>query len=98
MIALDDDLAKCTDFDVAAVFATTPTTTTVNGIFTGGTDETLMFGQIAVERSNPSFTARTSLVGAVRTKMNVTINAVSYKVEKIEELGTGLTVIWLRTN
>jgi Phage Head-Tail Attachment. len=97
MIDIDSDLSQCTDFDVPADFATTPTTT-VNGVFTGGTDETLMYGQIAVEKSNPSFTVRTSLVGFVVTKMNVTINAVSYKVEKKEDLGTGLTVIWLRTN
>jgi hypothetical protein len=98
MIALDDDLDECTDFDTSAVFATTPTPTTISGQFTGGTDETLMFGQVAVEKSNPSLTARTAICGFVRTKMNVTIDAVSYKVEKIEDTGTGLTVIWFRTN
>jgi len=97
-IALDDDLSQCTDFDTSAVFATSPATTTVSGIFTGGTKETLLYGQVQVEASSPSFTARTSQIGFVTTKMNVTINAISYKVEKIEDVGTGQSVVWLRKN
>lgn len=97
-ISLDDDLSQCTDFDVPAVFATTPTATTINGTMQTGTKKTLLNGMVEVEAQVPSFWARTSLIGFVTTKTNVTIGGISYKVQDIENLGTGMTVIWLRTN
>lgn len=98
VIALDDDLAQCTDFDVPAIFATTPTPTTINGIFTEASDEALMFGQVAIEASDPSFTLRTALmIPGIVQNIGVTIGGVGYTVRRIQKVGTGQTVLYLKT-
>ena len=100
-IALEDDLDECLSEDN---FATTATITIdedteieVIGDFSEASDEVLQFGQVAVEAVKPNFTAKTSSVASVRPKMEVEINERNFMVEKVEKVGTGISVLYLKT-
>lgn len=87
-----DPLAVLGTFDVGG------TPLEVYGEFTGPTDETQLFGQVAVEASEPSFTCRTSDILTVRNKMSVTIAGEgTFKVERITKIGTGVSLVYLKT-
>lgn len=93
----DDDLAACNDFDVPAVFATSPTTT-INGIFNDSSDAVFIGGQLEIEAMEPSFTLRTALmVPTIVQNIGVTIGGVGYKVRRIQKIGQGQTVLYLKT-
>ncbi len=99
MAISDDDLNTCfstDDFAVAAVFGVAGPDITVNGYFTDGSDATEMLG-VRIEASGPSFMCRTSEIASVTRGITVTINTVSYTVEKIEKTGTGVSVVYLKT-
>jgi hypothetical protein len=88
------------DFDTEAVFtiSTGPTvTSTVRGWFTGASDSVLMFGQVQIEAAKPSFMCETADITNIMPKMQVAIDAVSYTVERIEKVGTGVSVVYLKT-
>lgn len=98
MIDTDADLAKCTDFDTPAVFATSPTPTTIAGIFTDSSDAVFIGGQLEIEAMEPSFTIRTALLtGAIVQNVGVTISARTFKVRRIQKIGQGQTVLYLMT-
>lgn len=98
MIDPDADLSQCTDFDVEAVFATSPTPTTIEGIFTEASDAVFIGGQLEIEAMEPSFTLRTALMTAgIVQDVSVTINGNTYKVRRIQKVGTGQTVLYLKT-
>ena len=85
------------DFDTSAIFATVPDTE-VRGWFTGGSDQTLLFGQVSIEAQTPSFICETAdLTSSILPKLSVTIDSVTYTVERIEKVGTGVSVVYLKT-
>lgn len=94
----DDDLSifENGDFDTAAVFASAPSVT-VRGWFTGQSDEVTMYGQIQIEAQKPTFTCPTDAIDGVTSKTSVVIDGVTYIVERIQKLGTGVSVVYLKT-
>lgn len=82
------------DFDTEAVFAGGPT---VNGWFTDATDEVVMYGQVHIEAQKPSFTCSTADVADVAVKTAVTIDGTPYQVERKQKVGTGVSVLYLKT-
>jgi hypothetical protein len=106
MIDLDEDLEEIFDtanFATSAVFTivdnTPPTpdvTLTVLGEFREGSDASVIFGA-EIEGVQPSITCITSEVAAVKQKMSVLINNRTFTVERIQKVGTGVTVLYLKT-
>lgn len=87
------------DFDTSAVFtiSTGPTVTlTVRGWFQESTEaENLMSGEVEVQ--DPNFTCETTDVATVKNEMTVVINATTYKVKRKQKIGTGASLIYLKT-
>lgn len=80
---------------VSVTFAS-PTITGKKGIFTDATDGTTSYG-VEIDAQRPTLMVRTAdLTNIVRGTTTVTVNAVTYTVMKIEELGTGDTVLYLK--
>jgi hypothetical protein len=69
----------------------------VYGIFTGATDETVLFGQVAVEASDPTFACKTADIETVRNRMTVEIGGDTYRVERKTKIGTGVSLVYLKT-
>lgn len=88
----DDEFNTCAEFTISA-----GNVLTVKGTFAAASQGVLMFGSVEVEAAKPSFTARTSCLTTVRPKMAVTIDDVAYTVEKVEPVGVGPSVVWLKT-
>ena len=87
------------DFDTDAVFtiSTGPTVTlTVSGWFTKAS-EAAPFPGGEIEAINPMFDCATSAIVTVDLKMSVAINAVNYIVERIQDNGTGISTVHLKT-
>lgn len=87
------------DFDTAAVFtiSTGPTVTlTVRGWFQEASEAVEIAGD-RIEAVDASFTCETSDVATVKNEMSVVINAVTYKVKRKQKTGTGVTLVWLKT-
>jgi hypothetical protein len=99
----DDDLDACfstDDFAVPATFTLTAsplTTLEVDGHFTNGSDATVLYG-VDIEAVEPSFTCRTSEIESVRNKMAVEIEGNDYTVARIQKVGTGVSVVYLKTS
>jgi hypothetical protein len=95
----DDDLDAIFasgDFDEDAVFTIGLSTLTIRGWFTDGSDATTMYG-VEIDASKPSLICKTDDLATVRNKMSVSIRSVNYTVEKIENIGTGVSVVYLKT-
>jgi hypothetical protein len=69
---------------------------TVLGFYTYGSDKVLMYG-VEVEAVEPSFTCKTPAIAAVRNKMTVTIASSSRTVERVQKIGNGTSVVYLKT-
>jgi hypothetical protein len=99
MSQYDDDLEHILtggDFDNEAVIATPGGDLTVKGWFTEPTDATVMYN-VEIEAQKPTFMCQTSDITTVRNKMAVIINGSTYQIERIEKIGTGMSVIYLKT-
>jgi len=87
------------DFDTDAVFtiSTGPTVTlTVSGWFQDPTQaESILTGEI--ETVDASFTCETSAVTTVKNDMTVVINATTYKVKRKQNVGAGISLVYLKT-
>jgi flagellar capping protein FliD len=87
------------DFDTAAVFTISsgPTVTlTVRGWFQEATEAVSIYtGEI--EANDASFTCETADVATVKNEMTVVINSVTYTVKRKQKMGTGVTLIYLKT-
>lgn len=90
---LDDVFDSTDEFAVEVIF---DSTTTVNGIFTGATDETESFG-VAVEAQRPTLMCRTSEITAITRGMTAEVDGTTYTIERIEKIGTGISVVYLKT-
>ena len=84
------------DFDEDASFATTPTPTTVRAWFTDKTEGSQIYN-IAVEAAAPTLMMNTADVPDGALRMTVTVRSVAYTVERIENAGTGISVLYLKT-
>lgn len=91
-IFADDTFTECAEFAVSAV-----STVCVNGHFTDASDAVVLFGNVEIEAQRPTFVCRTSEISDVRNKMSVTIDEIAYTVEKISKIGTGSSVVYLKT-
>jgi hypothetical protein len=100
MAISDDDLDACfstDDFAVPATFTiAVGSTLEVNGDFTEGSDATILYG-VDIEAVEPSFMCRTSAITSVRNKMAVSIGSNDYTVVRIQKVGTGISVVHLKT-
>jgi len=100
MPTINDDLEaifSSGDFDTCATFTISAgDTLCVNGIFTDASDETVMYG-VAIEAVKPTLMVQTSKISTVRNKMAVEIDDTTYQVERIEKVGQGMSVVYLKT-
>lgn len=104
----DDDLSIFeNDFGVDAVFTITPAlispptpavTLTVKGVFNEPSQGVNLGAGFEVEAVQPSITCQTLEIAAVRPKMKCTVGAVVYQVERIANVGVGLSDVWLKTS
>lgn len=100
MPTFDEDLEAIFtsgDFDECATFTlASGSELCVDGIFTDASDATVVFG-VEIEALKPTFVCQTSKITAVRNKNAVEIGGTTYQVEKIEKIGTGTSVVYLKT-
>jgi hypothetical protein len=69
---------------------------TVNAIFTPATEGTNAFG-VEVEGARDTLMCRTSEITAVKPRHTVVVRSVTYTVITIEDVGTGDSVVQLKT-
>lgn len=99
MVDLDADLAAIFEGDdldqVDAVFTTTGGAVTARGFFTGATEGVnIMDGQ--PEAYDISFSCQTADIAAVKNENTVVINAVTYTVKRRQNLGAGMSIVYLK--
>jgi len=82
------------DFNEPAVFGGT---LTVQGWFTDESDATSLYGQVQIEAQKPSFICDTDDVVSVQNRTSVVIRSRTFTVERIEKLGIGNSVVYLKT-
>lgn len=96
----DDDLDSIFangDFDEEAIFTiSVGDALAVRGWFTDGSDATVMYN-VEIEAVKPSLMCKTDDITTVRNKMSVVIRGTTYTVEKISRVGTGVSVVYLKT-
>jgi hypothetical protein len=93
-----DQLYSANDpFCVQGVFTiSVGVTVSVYGHFIEAT-EAVNFETGQPEANDASFEVRTSEVAAVKNEMSVVIDSVTYKVKRKQKIGTGTTLIYLKT-
>lgn len=100
MPTFDEDLEAIFtsgDFDTCAVFTISATVELcVNGIFTDASDAVVIYG-VEIEALKPTLICQTSEITTVRNKMAVVIDETTYQVERIEKIGQGCSVVYLKT-
>lgn len=100
MPTFDEDLEyifRSGDFDTCAEFTISAgNEICVNGIFTDASDATLMYG-VEIEATEPTLMCKSSDVSTVRNKMKVLIHSINYIVERIQKVGQGCSVVYLKT-
>jgi len=83
------------DFDTEAIFDTESGDVSVQGWFTDSSDATVMYN-VEIEAVKASLMCPTSEIdGIVRRGQLAFINDEFYTIEKIEDNGTGVSVLWL---
>lgn len=98
MAISDGDLDGCfltADFAVPAVFETSAGNITVNGYFTGPTDAVEIY-DTRIEASKPTFDCQTARAGDIKRGDYVTIGGNRYIAERLINVGTGVTSIFLK--
>ncbi len=91
-----DEILSTDDFAEAVVFDLAGTPLTVNAIFTEPT-EGVSFGGMEVEAQAPTLMVKTSEIENVAPGHEVTVRTVDYTVERITNVGTGMSVVYLKT-
>lgn len=83
------------DFDEEAIFAT-PSSVSVQGWFTDKTEAVSLYtGEL--EANDASFVCKTDDVETVKNEMTVTIRETVYTVKRKQKIGTGVTMIVLKS-
>lgn len=92
-----DSIFENGDFDTEAVFTVAgPSTVTVRGWFTDATQQTNLLTQ-EIETVNPSLQCKAASIATVKRGNSVVIDTVTYTVERIERVGTGVALVHLKT-
>lgn len=94
----DADLISCFSLDgfaVNAMIFDSLTTLTVPVFFSEGSDRVEMY-DIAVEAVEPNLIARTADVAGVSRGWGVTVANGNFTVERIQAVGTGVSVLYLK--
>ena len=92
----DADLDMCFatgDFGVEAVFSNS---VTVNGHFTEATEGVNMLDG-SIEANDASFACPSTSIETVKNGMTATIDGDTYTVKRKQRLGTGVSLIYLKT-
>lgn len=100
MADLDADLVTIFEGDdldqVDAVFAASGGSVTARGFFTEPTDA-VVINDTRIEATEPTFMCQTAAVAAVRRGDAVTISGTAYTAERIQKVGSGMSVVYLKT-
>lgn len=94
----DADLIPVFSLDGLAIEATlfdSSETRSVPVFFSEGSDRVEMY-DLAVEAVEPNIIARSADVAGVRRGWLVSVNSREYTVERIQNVGTGVTVLYLK--
>lgn len=71
---------------------------TIKGIYDNGFSEVDLGGTVAVSSTDPQFTCRTDDVSSASEGDAIVINSTNYTVRRVEDDGTGVTVLFLETD
>ena len=100
MVDLDADLAAIFEGDdldqVDAVFTTAGGAVSARGFFTGPTDA-VTINETRIEAAEPTFMVRTAEIGAVRRGDALSVSNEVYSVQRIQNVGDGMSVCYLKT-
>jgi hypothetical protein len=99
MAISDDDLDTCfstDDFAVEGIFETSEGSVTVNGYFTDATDA-VTINDTRIEATEPTFQCRTTEIEDVRQGDTLTIDDTEYEVKRIQRVGIGVSVCYLKS-
>ena len=100
MVDLDADLESIFEGDdldqVDAVFTTTSGGVSTRGFFTGPTDA-VTINETRIEAAEPTFMCRTTQIESVRRGDAVSVSNDVYSVQRIQKVGDGMSVCYLRT-
>lgn len=100
MVDLDADLDAIFEGDdldqVDAVFTTAGGAVSARGFFTGPSDA-VTIADTRIEAAEPTFMARTAEIGSVRRGDAVSVVNDVYSVQRIQKLGDGMSVCYLKT-
>ena len=88
-----DDFASSATYTVQGGSAAT-----IKGIYDNGYNEVDLGGTVAVSSTDPQFTCRTDDVGSASEGDAIVINSTNYTVRRVEDDGTGVTVLFLETD
>lgn len=69
---------------------------TINAIFTKPTDATFNFG-VEIEAQRPTLMVKSADISGLVRGAEAVVRSVTYTVEKIERMGTGVSVLYLKT-
>lgn len=100
MVDLDADLAAIFEGDdldqVDAVITTSGGAVNARGFFTGPTDA-VTIGETRIEAAEPTFMCQTADITSVRRGDAVNVSEDVYSVERIQKVGAGMSVVYLKT-
>jgi hypothetical protein len=68
----------------------------INAIFTKPTDATVNFG-VEIEAQKPTLMVKSQDISGVNRGDEATVRSIVYTIEKIERMGTGVSVLYLKT-
>ena len=93
---LDAIFSESGEFTQLGTFDVSGSPLAVYGIFTDLT-QALSILTNEIETNDASFACKTSAIATVKRDMTVVINAVTYTVKRIQTLGTGSSLVTLKT-
>lgn len=94
----DNDLDGCfgtADFAETAIFTVLGLPVAVVGYYTGASDAVDQFG-VQIEAVEPNFTCRTAEISGVSRGTAIDLDAGTYTVNRIQKIGTGVSVCYLK--
>mgnify|MGYP000538227379 CR=1 FL=1 len=99
-MAFTEDLTQffdTDDFAVEAIFTLSPSgTRTVKTIFDTPTQSVDIYDS-SIEADAPLLRCKTSDLASVKNNANVEIDSTNYKVKRIVNDGTGISIVYLKT-
>ena len=96
MIDESTDLDACFSTDDFAEEVEIADIGTINAIFTKPTDAAIQFG-VEIEAQRPTLMVKSADITGIVKGAAATVRTIGYTVEKIERVGTGISVLYLKT-